>query len=113
MPSTGIVEEASSILEDFGDTAAGDAAIIFAAQAAEHYEITRYGSLRAFAEVLKYDKATSIITSILDQEKAADQKLTEIAEERIDYAAAGMVAAMGAADDADVDGGSVAFGKKR
>jgi ferritin-like metal-binding protein YciE len=105
----GIVEEASSILEDFGDTAAGDAAIIFAGHAAEHYEITRYGSLRAFAEVLKYDEASEIITSILDQEKAADKKLTEIAEDRIDYAAAGMSKV---ADDegAAVDGGKVAFG---
>jgi len=84
----GIIEEANSILEDFGDTEAGDAAIIFAGQAAEHYEITRYGSLAAFAQFLKYDKAEKILRSILDQEKAADKKLSELAEDRIDFAAA-------------------------
>ena len=84
----GIVEEAESILEDFGDTPACDAAIIFAGQAAEHYEITRYGSLRTFGEVLKYDEINKILSEILEQEKDADEKLTEIAEDRVDYAAA-------------------------
>ncbi|MBG1233393.1 ferritin-like domain-containing protein [Aestuariivirga litoralis] len=85
----GIVAEAEEILKDFGKTSAADAAIIFSGQAAEHYEITRYGSLRTFAEVLGYDKASNILQSILDQEKAADKKLSEIAEDRVDYAAAG------------------------
>jgi ferritin-like metal-binding protein YciE len=84
----GILEEADSILKEFGETGASDAAIIFAGQAAEHYEITRYGSLRAFADILEYKEASKIIESILDQEKAADKKLTEIAEDRVDWAAA-------------------------
>ena len=87
----GIVEEAGSILEDFGDTEAGDAAIIFAGQAAEHYEITRYGSLATFAHFLQYNEAETILRGILDQEKAADKKLTELAEDRIDFAAAGVL----------------------
>ena len=84
----GIAEEAESILEDFGETPACDAAIIFAGQAAEHYEITRYGSLRTFAEVLGYEEIEQILAEILEQEKDADEKLTEIAEDRVDYAAA-------------------------
>lgn len=105
----GIVAEAEEILKEFAKTAAGDAAIIFSGQAAEHYEITRYGSLRAFAEVLGMDDAAEILQSILDQEKAADHKLSELAEDRIDYAAAGR-------DDApeptDVDNGNVSWGSK-
>jgi len=83
----GIVAEAESIMKDFGNSPAGDAAIIFAGQAAEHYEITRYGSLRAFAEILKYRDIEKLIESILEQEKAADEKLTKIAEDRVDWAA--------------------------
>jgi ferritin-like metal-binding protein YciE len=84
----GIVAEAESILREFSNTAAGDAAIIFSGQAAEHYEITRYGSMLEYAKILRYDEARDILKGILDQEKAADQKLTELAVDRIDYAAA-------------------------
>ncbi len=83
----GIVNEADSIMKEFGGTPAGDAAIIFAGQAAEHYEITRYGSLRAFADILKYSDASKLIAGILKQEKAADEKLTQIAEDQVDLAA--------------------------
>jgi len=75
-------------MREFGGTTGGDAAIIFAGQAAEHYQITRYPSLRAFAEILKYKDAKKIIEDILEQEKAADEKLTSIAEDRVDLAAA-------------------------
>ena len=54
----------------------------------KRYEITRYGSLAAFAKFLKYNEAEKILRSILDQEKAADKKLSELAEDRIDFAAA-------------------------
>jgi len=105
----GIVEEAEEILKDFAKTQSGDAAIIFSGQAAEHYEITRYGSLRAFAEVLGMEDAAEILQSILDQEKAADTKLSELADERINFAAEGR-------DDApeptDVDNGNVSWGSK-
>ncbi|MBG1232413.1 ferritin-like domain-containing protein [Aestuariivirga litoralis] len=84
----GILEEAQSIMDQFGKTRAGDAAIIFAAQAVEHYEITRYGSLHAFAHVLGFEQVAEIICSILKQEKSADEKLTQLAEARIDFAAA-------------------------
>lgn len=83
----GILAEADGILEDFGDTKACDAAIIFSGQAVEHYEITRYGSMHAWATSLGMDDAADLIESILVQEKAADGKLTELAESRINYAA--------------------------
>jgi ferritin-like metal-binding protein YciE len=84
----GILAEGDGILKDFGKTKAGDAAIIFSAQAVEHYEITRYGSMHAFAKVLGYNEAADLIEEILDQEKTADQTLSAMAEARIDYAAA-------------------------
>lgn len=68
----------------------------------EHYEINRYGSLHAFAEVLRYNEAGELIASILEQEKAADKKLSELAEGSIDAAAAD--------DDASED--DVSSGKK-
>jgi ferritin-like metal-binding protein YciE len=83
----GILEEADGILKDFGKTKSCDAAIIFSGQAVEHYEITRYGSMRAYANALGMAEAAELITSILEQEKAADQKLTDLADERINHAA--------------------------
>ncbi|SMO98347.1 ferritin-like domain-containing protein [Paracoccus laeviglucosivorans] len=84
----GILEEGESLLEDFGDSVAADAAIIFSCQAVEHYEITRYGSIRAFADALGLDEVLDHIDSILEQEKAADQKLNDLAESSVNDAAA-------------------------
>ncbi|ARJ69829.1 ferritin-like domain-containing protein [Paracoccus contaminans] len=84
----GILKEGDSLLSDFGGTAAGDAAIIFSCQAVEHYEITRYGSLRTYAELLGHDEVASLLDEILDQEEAADDLLTEVAEERVNPMAA-------------------------
>jgi ferritin-like metal-binding protein YciE len=84
----GILEESESLLEDFGDSAAADAAIIFSCQAIEHYEITRYGSMSAFAEALGLDEAKAHLDTILAQESATDRKLSEIAEGSINEAAA-------------------------
>ncbi|MDP8997853.1 MAG: ferritin-like domain-containing protein [Pseudomonadota bacterium] len=83
----GILEEADGILKDFGKTKSCDAAIIFSGQAVEHYEITRYGSMHAYANALGMTEAAELIASILEQEKAADQKLTDLAEDRINHAA--------------------------
>ena len=57
-----------------------DAAIIAAGQKVEHYEIASYGTVRAWAEQMGYDDAVELIQSTLDEENAADEKLTEIAE---------------------------------
>lgn len=84
----GILEEAESLLADFGGTETADAAIIFSAQAVEHCEITRYGSLHAFATALGMDEVANTISGVLEQEKAADKKLSKMAESGINRAAA-------------------------
>lgn len=84
----GILEESESLLEDFGSSVAADAAIIFSCQAIEHYEITRYGSMSAFAEALGMDEAKQHIEEILTQEKAADTTLSALAEDSVNAAAA-------------------------
>ncbi|MEP6828048.1 MAG: ferritin-like domain-containing protein [Aestuariivirga sp.] len=83
----GILEEADGILKDFGKTNSCDAAIIFSGQAVEHYEITRYGSMHAYANALGLTEVAELLASVLEQEKAADEKLTDLAEDRINHAA--------------------------
>lgn len=92
----GILKEGESLLEDFAGTAAGDAAIIFSCQAVEHYEIARYGSLRAYAELLGHDDVAGLMSQILDQEAEADDLLSRVAEDRANPMAAG--------EDGDEDG---------
>lgn len=84
----GILEEGDSLLEDFGASAAADAAIIFSCLAVEHYEITRYGSMCAFAEALGMDEAKTHLEGILAQETAADSNLSELAVDSVNDAAA-------------------------
>lgn len=83
----GILAEGDTLLKDFKGSPAGDAAIIFSAQAVEHYEIARYGSLRAYAELLGNDEVADLMQQILDQEMATDEKLSEIAEDSVNPAA--------------------------
>ena len=84
----GILEEGTGLLEDFGGTPAGDAAIIFSCQAIEHYEITRYGSMASYARALKMKEVAGLLEGIESQEEAADVALTALAEEHINAAAA-------------------------
>jgi ferritin-like metal-binding protein YciE len=84
----GILEEASDILGVAKDNDVKDAAIISAAQAVEHYEITRYGTLIAFARQLGRNDCASVLQQNLEEEKATDRKLTELAESRINRKAA-------------------------
>ena len=79
----GIIEEADEIMSDASDPEVLDAAALAAAQAVEHYEITRYGTLIAWARQLGRDDCASVLQQTLDQEKATDQKLTAIAEARV------------------------------
>lgn len=65
-----------------------DAALINAAQAAEHYEITRYGSLIAWAKRLGRNDRASVLQKTLDEEKATDKKLTTLAESKVNLRAA-------------------------
>ncbi len=79
----GLIEEAKELLEEDGENALIDAALIGAAQRVEHYEMAAYGTVRTMAEALKEDKVVKLLQQTLDEEKAADQKLTKIAEEEV------------------------------
>lgn len=84
----GIIEEANEVVADIADKSVVDAALIASAQAVEHYEITRYGSLIAWAKELGRDDCAAVLQQTLDEEKATDAKLTELAEARINRMAA-------------------------
>jgi len=84
----GIIEEGSSIMgEDFDDTTM-DACLIAAGQRAEHYEMAAYGTLVAWAQAMGHDEAVTLLQQTLDEEKAADRKLSELAESGINQSAA-------------------------
>jgi len=84
----GIIEEAEDVAGEVDDKAVLDAAIIAAAQAVEHYEITRYGSLIAWAKQLGRSDVATLLQQNLDEEKAADKKLTVMAESKVNRRAA-------------------------
>ena len=84
----GIIKEANEITGDVADKEVLDAALIIAAQAAEHYEITRYGSLIAWARQLGRNDCASILQQTLDEEKKTDAKLTSLAEGKVNLRAA-------------------------
>lgn len=84
----GILDECTSLLEGFYGSAAIDAAIKFSAQAVEHYEITRYGSMQAYAKVLGHAEVATKLGRILQQEVTADATLTLLAEGSVNAAAA-------------------------
>lgn len=83
----GIIEEAEDVAGETESVDVLDAAIVAAAQAVEHYEITRYGSLIAWANRLGRADCANILKETLDEEKAADKKLTEVAESKVNLAA--------------------------
>jgi len=76
----GITEEGAEIMKEYKGSPALDAGLLAAAQAVEHYEISRYGTLRTWAEELGVNDAASLLQETLDEEKATDQALTKIAE---------------------------------
>ena len=84
----GIIEEADETASEVADKAVLDAALINAGQAAEHYEITRYGSLIAWAKQLGRADAAAVLQKTLDEEKATDRKLTSLAESSVNLRAA-------------------------
>jgi ferritin-like metal-binding protein YciE len=84
----GIIDEAQEIAGEVEDPQVLDAALIAAAQAVEHYEITRYGTLVAWAKQLGREDCASVLHQILEQEKATDEKLNRIAESKINAQAA-------------------------
>jgi ferritin-like metal-binding protein YciE len=76
----GIIAEGEEIMEEFKDTPALDAGLISSAQAVEHYEITRYGTLRRWALVLGHTEAGALLEQTLKQEATTDDKLTKLAD---------------------------------
>jgi ferritin-like metal-binding protein YciE len=84
----GLIKEAEEIMESTEKGVVRDAGIISAGQKVEHYEIATYGTLRAFAKILGEDDAVSLLEEILNEEKEADEKLTEVAESSINIEAA-------------------------
>lgn len=84
----GIIDEAEEIIADVTDAEVLDAGLISAAQAVEHYEITRYGTLMAFARRLGRDDCARILEETLAEEKATDKKLTALAERQVNARAA-------------------------
>jgi ferritin-like metal-binding protein YciE len=84
----GIIKEAEEISGDVGDRDVLDAALAAAAQAVEHYEITRYGSLIAWARELGRPDCAEVLEQTLAEEKATDAKLTQLAEARLNRKAA-------------------------
>ena len=97
----GIIEEGKSVMEEDFDDTTMDACLIAAGQRAEHYEMAAYGTLVAWARVMGHTEAADLLQETLDEEKAADEKLSSIAESGINQDAAD--AAHPDEEDADED----------
>ena len=85
----GIIKEAEEISGNVDDRNVLDAALIAAAQAVEHYEITRYGTLIAWSHELGHDAVGNLLSKTLTEEKATDKKLTDLAEKKVNTKATG------------------------
>jgi ferritin-like metal-binding protein YciE len=79
----GLLEEGDELLNAEGNEAVLDAGIVAAAQRVEHYEMAAYGSARTMAELLGHEDVVALLQQTLDEEKAADQKLTEVVESEV------------------------------
>ena len=84
----GIIAETKEIMSDVGDQKVLDAALIAGAQAVEHYEITRYGTIIAYAKQLGHDNVASLLGQTLEEERATDKALTGLAEANVNRKAA-------------------------
>ena len=76
----GITKEGQEIMDEYKGMPAHDAGLLAAAQAVEHYEMTRYGTLRTWAEELGYTKSAKLLQQTLDEERATDAALTKLAK---------------------------------
>ncbi|MBB4052034.1 ferritin-like metal-binding protein YciE [Devosia subaequoris] len=84
----GIIEEAKEIMDEFKGTQALDAGLVSAAQAVEHYEIARYGTLATWAKQLGHTEALDLFLETLKEEEATDEKLTKLAKSAVNLKAA-------------------------
>jgi ferritin-like metal-binding protein YciE len=83
----GIVEEGEEIMEEFKGSPALDAGLLAAAQAVEHYEISRYGTLKAWAQQMGLTEAVALLDATLQEESKTDEALTKLAEKAVNSAA--------------------------
>ena len=79
----GIIEEGQEVMKEYKGMPALDAGLLAAAQAVEHYEISRYGTLKTWADELGLEDVVELLDATLDEEKLTDQTLTEIAESAV------------------------------
>jgi ferritin-like metal-binding protein YciE len=86
----GLIEEGGELISEDAEDAVRDAALIGAAQRVEHLEIAGYGTARALAQRLGYDETVELLSATLEEEKATDEKLTELAESTVNEEAAAM-----------------------
>ena len=117
----GIIEEGKSVMQEDFDDETMDACLIAAAQRVEHYEMAAYGTLAAWAKAMGHTEAASLLEKTLDEEKAADEKLTSLAEGGINKAAASSVHSEKSGGDEDAEAepatvrkvGKASAGKKK
>jgi ferritin-like metal-binding protein YciE len=83
----GLIEEGNEIMKEDAEPEVMDAGLIAAAQKVEHYEIASYGTVRAWAERLGFDRAARLLQETLDEESMANEKLTQIAESHVNMEA--------------------------
>jgi len=83
----GLISEGEDLIDDIDESLLRDAGLIAAANRVEHYEIAAYGSARTFAEILGLSQAATLLDQTLQEEKKADQKLTQLAETMINVEA--------------------------
>src|SRR5262249_38836643 len=84
----GVLDEGKEIMKEYQDAPALDAGLLAAAQAVEHYEISRYGTLKAWADRLSLREAVRLLDETLTEEKKTDETLTEIAAAAVNAEAA-------------------------
>jgi ferritin-like metal-binding protein YciE len=84
----GILEEGKAVMEDYADSPALDAGLVASAQAVEHYEMTRYGTLMAWAKQLGRSDCAAVLAKNLKEEDATDKKLSQLGETKVNMQAA-------------------------
>jgi ferritin-like metal-binding protein YciE len=109
----GIIEEGKSVMEEDFDDTTMDACLIASGQRAEHYEMAAYGTLIAWAKAMGHTEAASLLQETLDEEKAADQKLSALAEGGINQSAADAAHSDENDDEDEEDEQPVARGGKK
>jgi ferritin-like metal-binding protein YciE len=100
----GIIEEGKTIMDENFDDSTMDACLIAAGQRAEHYEMAAYGTLIAWADAMGHTEAANLLKETLDEEKAADKKLSALAEGGLNQEAADAAHALGEDEDPELVG---------